>query len=78
MELVQSVEKCIQVVAQKQKSVPALSMLQGVGITNQRETTLLWDKTTGHYLYNAICGCSSSSPPPPPPPSPPPPSPPYI
>lgn len=26
-----------------------------VGITNQRETTLLWDKNTGECLHNAIC-----------------------
>lgn len=26
----------------------------GIGITNQRETTLIWDRTTGHPLYNAI------------------------
>ncbi|MBS9404170.1 glycerol kinase GlpK [Halomonas sp. TRM85114] len=26
----------------------------GVGITNQRETTLLWDRATGKPLYNAI------------------------
>lgn len=25
-----------------------------VGITNQRETTIVWDKTTGQPLYNAI------------------------
>lgn len=25
-----------------------------VGITNQRETTIVWDKTTGEPLYNAI------------------------
>jgi len=24
------------------------------GITNQRETTVIWDKTTGHPIYNAI------------------------
>jgi glycerol kinase len=28
--------------------------IAGVGITNQRETTLVWDKTTGQPLYNAI------------------------
>ena len=28
--------------------------LVAVGITNQRETTLVWDKTTGKPLYNAI------------------------
>ena len=26
----------------------------GVGITNQRETTVAWDKNTGKPLYNAI------------------------
>lgn len=25
-----------------------------IGITNQRETTVVWDKTTGHAIYNAI------------------------
>ena len=28
--------------------------LAGVGITNQRETTILWDKTTGKPLHPAI------------------------
>lgn len=28
--------------------------LLGVGITNQRETTVLWDRRTGRPLYNAI------------------------
>ena len=28
--------------------------LSGIGITNQRETTLVWDKTTGEPIYNAI------------------------
>ncbi|AWB65935.1 glycerol kinase [Saccharobesus litoralis] len=26
----------------------------GIGITNQRETTIVWDKTTGKPVYNAI------------------------
>ncbi|KQX23436.1 MULTISPECIES: glycerol kinase GlpK [unclassified Sphingomonas] len=30
------------------------SDLAGVGITNQRETTLLWDRETGRPLYNAL------------------------
>ncbi len=25
-----------------------------IGITNQRETTVLWDKTNGKPIYNAI------------------------
>ena len=30
------------------------SSIAAVGITNQRETTLLWDRETGHPVYNAI------------------------
>ncbi|PLR96770.1 glycerol kinase GlpK [Bacillus sp. T33-2] len=28
--------------------------IAGIGITNQRETTVVWDKETGHPIYNAI------------------------
>lgn len=28
--------------------------IDGIGITNQRETTILWDKRTGEPVYNAI------------------------
>lgn len=28
--------------------------IAGIGITNQRETTILWDKETGNPIYNAI------------------------
>lgn len=28
--------------------------ITGIGITNQRETTILWDKTTGRPIYHAI------------------------
>ncbi|WP_409969013.1 glycerol kinase GlpK [Bengtsoniella intestinalis] len=28
--------------------------IAGIGITNQRETTILWDKVTGEPVYNAI------------------------
>lgn len=30
------------------------SKIAGIGITNQRETTILWDKETGKPVYNAI------------------------
>ncbi|MGM9971464.1 MAG: FGGY family carbohydrate kinase [Anaeroplasmataceae bacterium] len=33
----------------------------GVGITNQRETTVLWDKRTGKPIYNAIVWQSKQS-----------------
>lgn len=28
--------------------------IAGIGITNQRETTVIWDKTTGKPIHNAI------------------------
>ena len=28
--------------------------MEGIGITNQRETTVVWDKNTGEPIYNAI------------------------
>ena len=28
--------------------------IAGIGITNQRETTVVWEKETGHPIYNAI------------------------
>ena len=30
------------------------AQIEGIGITNQRETTILWDKNTGEPVYNAI------------------------
>ena len=37
-----------------QKTKVALNDVMAVGITNQRETTLLWDRQTGEPLHNAI------------------------
>ena len=37
----------------KQNDVSA-SEIAGIGITNQRETTIVWDKKTGEPVYNAI------------------------
>ena len=31
-----------------------LAYIKSIGITNQRETTVIWDKTTGNPVYNAI------------------------
>lgn len=31
-----------------------VSEIASIGITNQRETTVIWDKKTGHAVYNAI------------------------
>ena len=35
------------------RDIPA-GEIAGIGITNQRETTIVWDKTTGEPVYNAI------------------------
>lgn len=37
-----------------EKIDPALFHLEGIGITNQRETTLVWDRQTGQPVYPAI------------------------
>ena len=47
---------------ESQRSVAATALeelwpdarIAGIGITNQRETTILWDKATGEPVYNAI------------------------
>jgi len=36
------------------KSGISASEIAAIGITNQRETTIVWDKTTGKPIYNAI------------------------
>ncbi len=36
------------------KSGIDISEIAAIGITNQRETTIMWDKTTGRPVYNAI------------------------
>jgi glycerol kinase len=42
---------CQRVLTENQLSSADIS---GIGIANQRETTLVWDKTTGKVIYNAI------------------------
>lgn len=39
--------------AMKQRGLRS-SDLSAVGITNQRETTIVWDRKTGHPVYNAL------------------------
>lgn len=36
------------------ESLDDISEVKGIGITNQRETVIAWDKKTGKPLYNAI------------------------
>ncbi|KAK4317811.1 hypothetical protein Pmani_011135 [Petrolisthes manimaculis] len=54
-ELLKTVLTCIDKTVENLRSLeidPA--DIKAVGITNQRETTIVWDKTTGQPLYNAI------------------------
>ena len=36
------------------KATATPDQVSAIGITNQRETTIVWDKTTGKPIYNAI------------------------
>ena len=37
-----------------EKASVSLSQVKGIGITNQRETTIIWDRHSGEPVYNAI------------------------
>ena len=37
-----------------EKTPNGVADIAAIGITNQRETTLVWDKATGEPVYNAI------------------------
>jgi len=55
LEIVTSVEKCIDEAVQLfQDQGHSINSIKAVGITNQRETTVVWNKETGEPLYNAI------------------------
>ncbi|XP_075826955.1 glycerol kinase-like [Microtus pennsylvanicus] len=54
-EILQSVYDCIEKTCEKltQQSIE-ISNIKAIGVTNQRETTVVWDKVTGEPLYNAL------------------------
>ncbi|KKY17296.1 putative glycerol [Diplodia seriata] len=55
LEIVSSVEFCIEEAVKSFESQGySRSQIRAVGITNQRETTVVWDRETGKPLYNAI------------------------
>jgi glycerol kinase len=45
-----TLETCTEVI----KRLDRPHVIAGIGITNQRETTILWDRQTGKPIYNAI------------------------
>ncbi|KAK4666009.1 Glycerol kinase [Podospora pseudopauciseta] len=55
LELLASVEECIDEAMRKFVDQGyRKSDIRSIGITNQRETTVVWDNNTGEPLYNAI------------------------
>ncbi|KAG4305944.1 hypothetical protein PORY_000854 [Pneumocystis oryctolagi] len=55
MEILESVNICIEkAIEEFVKNGLSVQLIKAVGIANQRETTVVWDKTTGKPLYNAI------------------------
>ncbi|XP_026122406.1 glycerol kinase-like isoform X2 [Carassius auratus] len=54
-EILQSVYECMDRTCEKLTQLNIdISNIKAVGVTNQRETTIVWDKDTGEPLYNAI------------------------
>eukprot|EP00252_Welwitschia_mirabilis_P004089 TRINITY_DN1427_c0_g1_i1.p1 TRINITY_DN1427_c0_g1~~TRINITY_DN1427_c0_g1_i1.p1 ORF type:complete len:531 (-),score=91.74 TRINITY_DN1427_c0_g1_i1:346-1938(-) len=56
LDILESVRTCMREALEKAKAAgkEVEKGLRAIGITNQRETTLIWSKTTGLPLYNAI------------------------
>lgn len=56
-EILFAVKACIKDVTRKLDVLGMkINEIVTVGITNQRETTIVWDAITGDPLYNAIGG----------------------
>ncbi|XP_028292137.1 glycerol kinase-like isoform X2 [Gouania willdenowi] len=54
-EILKSVYDCVETTCDKLRQLNInISNIKAVGVTNQRETTVVWDKDTGEPLYNAI------------------------
>jgi len=53
--ILMGVKETIAVTCEKLKVMNILpSAIAAIGVTNQRDTTLVWDKYTGAPLYNAL------------------------
>ncbi|XP_031192738.1 glycerol kinase 2 [Mastomys coucha] len=54
-KILQSVYECIEKTCEKLAEVNIdISNIKAIGVSNQRETTVVWDKFTGDPLYNAV------------------------
>ncbi|KAG0587936.1 hypothetical protein KC19_2G202700 [Ceratodon purpureus] len=56
MEILDTVRKSMEgaIAKGKEAGLDILGNLKGIGITNQRETTIIWSKSTGKPYYNAV------------------------
>lgn len=55
LQILSTVTQCMQDAAQTMtENNLSVADIQSIGITNQRETTVVWDKVTGEPLHNAI------------------------
>lgn len=56
MEILESVRTCMSEAVKKATSDghAVVNGMKAIGLTNQRETTLVWSKSTGKPLHNAI------------------------
>ena len=52
-EMWQTVLKCTEEACEKGEAKP--EEIAAIGITNQRESTILWERDTGRPIYNSIC-----------------------
>ena len=54
-EILSTVETCIEEATKEfEKAGRSREAIKAIGITNQRETTVVWDKLTGDPLYNTV------------------------
>ena len=53
-EIFNNCEKCIAEVCRKLRGKDSAAAIEAIGITNQRETTVAWSRSTGRPLYHAI------------------------
>jgi glycerol kinase len=55
LQILSTVTQCMQDAAQTMtENNLSVADIKSIGITNQRETTVVWDKVTGEPLHNAI------------------------
>eukprot|EP00756_Hemistasia_phaeocysticola_P049416 Hpha_TRINITY_DN23885_c0_g1::TRINITY_DN23885_c0_g1_i1::g.109843::m.109843/K00864/glpK, GK; glycerol kinase len=57
VEILKNVETCMNEAVQRLRAVDPSGKVVAVGITNQRETVVVWDKDTGSPLHDAVVWC---------------------